>query len=85
MALCLDQPVATLEEILFNEAIRQLGQQETVLESLRSRAIAVLGVAGVVAGLFVDHLVKHFDGFAWTAIILFLVTVKVALCPLSSA
>lgn len=33
-----------------------------------------------MAGLFVDHLVKHLNGWGWIAVALFLATVVVALC-----
>jgi hypothetical protein len=70
--------MTTLEEVIFDEARRQLEQQATVLESLRSRAITVLGAGGVVAGLFVDHLAMRLDGFSWSALVLFLISALAA-------
>lgn len=51
--------MATLEETLLAEAQRQLEQQFSDLERLRTRAVSVLGVGGVVAGLFVGRLDQH--------------------------
>lgn len=43
---------ARVDELLLEEARRSLDQQEADLHSLRSRASAILGFAGVVLGLF---------------------------------
>lgn len=58
--------------MLFDEARRQLDQQAAVLDALRTRAATVLGISGVIAGLFVGRVLPgHLGWAAWTAIALF--------------
>jgi len=73
-----DLIVGVLEETLLAEAHRQLDGQLTELDGLRTRAVSVLGAAGVIAGLFVGRLGSSIDGFAWAALGLLLSTVAAA-------
>lgn len=44
--------------LLWDEARRQLEEQRSTLESLRSRSVALLSVASLVAALFGSHLLR---------------------------
>lgn len=70
--------VSELEATLLAEAHRQLDQQLSELDSLRSRAVGVLSAAGIIAGLFVGRLTGHVDVYAWAALALLVVTVGCA-------
>jgi hypothetical protein len=70
--------MSSLEETLLAQAQRQFDQQVANLESLRNRAVSVLGIGGVVAGLFVGRLDARLNGYSWAALALFLLTVLCA-------
>jgi hypothetical protein len=70
--------MSSLEETLLAQAQRQFDQHVANLESLRNRAVSVLGIGGVVAGLFVGRLDASLNGYSWAALALFLVTVLCA-------
>lgn len=48
--------VAEAAQLLWSEAQRQISRQESDIDTLRTRAVAVLSVAALVAGLFGSHI-----------------------------
>jgi uncharacterized protein (DUF2062 family) len=50
-----DRDVTEATELLWEQAQRQLSQQSADLDSLRTRALAMLSVAALAAGLFGSH------------------------------
>lgn len=70
--------------ILFSESCRHIDGQIAAVESLRTRSVALLSVAALVAGLFGPHLIagRHswwVDLAVWVALFAFGVTVLIAL------
>lgn len=61
--------MTSLEELAFSEAVRAVSTQQMSLEALRTRAVALLGVA-VVASAFLGQpaLKAGPEGWAWVAL-----------------
>jgi hypothetical protein len=68
--------------LLWEEARRQLERQEADLDSLKTRALATLSVAALVAGFFGSRVPKHpsalVTGFVVAALTLFAVSAALA-------
>ncbi|MBF6556315.1 MAG: hypothetical protein IVW52_09110 [Acidimicrobiales bacterium] len=55
-------------EVLLEQARIQVAQQEASLDLIRTRATAVLSIAGVVAALFAPHYLRRGDVWAYWAV-----------------
>ena len=62
--------------VLWDESRRQITRQEAGLDSLRTRAVALLSVSSLVAGLFGGRFanIRSHEGYAKLAIVVALVT-----------
>ncbi|TYK44115.1 hypothetical protein [Actinomadura decatromicini] len=79
----MDDPNADAAALLWEQARQQLGQQSADLDLLRTRAVAMLSVAALVAGLFgarlpAAHTSDRAVGFMIAALALFAASVVLA-------
>jgi hypothetical protein len=66
-----DTPLQDAAALLWDESRRQITRQESDLDTLRNRAVALLSVSSIVAGLFGGRLVTahHHPGYVTAAIV----------------
>lgn len=55
-------------QLAYQEAVRTLSQQQSVLDSLRSRAGTLLATATVATALFASGVLEKMSGYSWSAI-----------------
>lgn len=68
----------TLEELMLEEARRNLVRQEASLESLRTRVTAVLSVSAIVFAILGERQIEKLDAWGVLALISFVVSAGIA-------